>query len=528
MVASLCARRLRGQILYLAIIAALLSYATPSVGQGSVVVLAVGANLSFDPSMPKLRYSAEDARRFAASMIDVGKAPASQVFLLTNPTRAELRSAFENADRALRKAGPTSKFVFYFSGHATEDGIHLKDAALSKEELRESFQAVSAQLRLAFLDSCYASDLVRKGIEAVTTFELPRATFDEPSGVVYMTATSNKEVAFESEALRGGVFTHFVLNGLYGRSDADKDGIVTIDELYRYVHAAMRTQALAQPAVAAERPELHVDLHGRGSLAVSFPSKDMAALTFGPDVDGAIYLTRGGSLYRVTKNQGQAKSLQVPAGDYLATIAAGLRTGERSLTLRAGSQTVLSAADFEWKTIELRRDLESKGAPSAAAIAFTLGPHGGYVSGERPGIFAEMRVMAAPARAGVWDLRLGGSLSLHRSKIARSDAHAASTAVTPAVSVDASSLYADGIGLTAALAYGESYQSHLWTYPDGTTDRFIAWAPLASAAVRPFYQWEDLRIGLEARTEVLWGPDGAGHYERFFANTFGVSTELFW
>ncbi len=49
----------------------------------------------------------------------------------------------------------------------------------------------------------------------------------EPSGP--------NEVSGEDDELRHGVFTYFLLEGLRGKADTDKDGIITVDEIYRYV-----------------------------------------------------------------------------------------------------------------------------------------------------------------------------------------------------------------------------------------------------------------------------------------------------
>lgn len=39
----------------------------------------------------------------------------------------------------------------------------------------------------------------------------------------------------EKDELEHGVFTYFLLEGLRGEADMDRDGIITVDEVYRYV-----------------------------------------------------------------------------------------------------------------------------------------------------------------------------------------------------------------------------------------------------------------------------------------------------
>ncbi len=39
----------------------------------------------------------------------------------------------------------------------------------------------------------------------------------------------------EREDLGHGVFTYYLLEGLRGKADLDRDGIITVDEAYNYV-----------------------------------------------------------------------------------------------------------------------------------------------------------------------------------------------------------------------------------------------------------------------------------------------------
>jgi uncharacterized caspase-like protein len=54
-------------------------------------------------------------------------------------------------------------------------------------------------------------------------------------GKIILTASGGNEVSSEDDKLKHGVFTYFLLEGLRGKADMDKDGIITVDEAYRYV-----------------------------------------------------------------------------------------------------------------------------------------------------------------------------------------------------------------------------------------------------------------------------------------------------
>ena len=50
-----------------------------------------------------------------------------------------------------------------------------------------------------------------------------------------MTASAANEVSAEDDALQHGIFTYYLIEGLRGRADYDSDGLITVDEAYRYV-----------------------------------------------------------------------------------------------------------------------------------------------------------------------------------------------------------------------------------------------------------------------------------------------------
>jgi uncharacterized caspase-like protein len=54
-------------------------------------------------------------------------------------------------------------------------------------------------------------------------------------GTIILTASGANEVSVEKDELRHGVFTYFLLEGLGGKADADRDDLVTVNEAYDYV-----------------------------------------------------------------------------------------------------------------------------------------------------------------------------------------------------------------------------------------------------------------------------------------------------
>ncbi len=54
-------------------------------------------------------------------------------------------------------------------------------------------------------------------------------------GRIILTASGANKVSAEKPELEHGVFTHFLVQGLEGAADANRDGLITVDEIYNYV-----------------------------------------------------------------------------------------------------------------------------------------------------------------------------------------------------------------------------------------------------------------------------------------------------
>ena len=50
-----------------------------------------------------------------------------------------------------------------------------------------------------------------------------------------LSASGANEVSAEDNTLEHGVFTYYLVEGLRGKADFDGDGLITVDEVYRYV-----------------------------------------------------------------------------------------------------------------------------------------------------------------------------------------------------------------------------------------------------------------------------------------------------
>ena len=222
--------------------------------------LAVVVGIDDYALFPPLEGAVSDARAVAAALrgrdfevVELYDRAASRERLLELLTR-ELAARLDSEDLAL----------FYFAGHGDtetlDDGqrrgyLVPADArrgepsasALSMQELRTAAEKLPAKHVLFALDACFSGlGLTRSAPAGSGPKYVEQATTRRV--VQVLTAGRAGELAHEYDGR--GVFTVFLLRGLQGEADADRDGYVTASELGAYVPSQVTrfTQALQTPA----------------------------------------------------------------------------------------------------------------------------------------------------------------------------------------------------------------------------------------------------------------------------------------
>jgi len=223
-------------------------------------VWAVVIGINGYPNVRQLKFAVNDAKAFYDHLVNHSQIPAKNVTLLLDreATLSKLRSTL--GTHLKRTAGKDDMVIIYFAGHgSTEkdvmspdgDGLEkyllpfdadpkdLYASALPMREISHIFNRVRSE-RLVFLaDSCYsgASGGRTIGIAGVRAniSETFLDRFASGKGRVIITASGANEVSTENDDLQHGVFTYYLLEGLKGKADNDRDGLITVDEVYRYV-----------------------------------------------------------------------------------------------------------------------------------------------------------------------------------------------------------------------------------------------------------------------------------------------------
>ncbi len=223
-------------------------------------VWAVVVGISKYKNIPSLKYASRDAQEFYRYLTEVNRVPKDNIWLLLDgeATLDKLRSTLGTHLR--RKAGKDDLVMIYLAGHggtekdaASYDGDGLekyilphnadpKDlyaSAMPMSEIARIFQRISSE-RLVFIsDTCYSGASGGRTVPLLGTRANVSGAFlerlSQGKGRVILTASDANEVSVEKDELKHGVFTYYLLEALRGKGDLDGDGVITVDEAYRYV-----------------------------------------------------------------------------------------------------------------------------------------------------------------------------------------------------------------------------------------------------------------------------------------------------
>lgn len=484
---------------------------------GNTTLLAIGSPRSFDANLASLKYANEDAARMADALRAVGAIDPGRLYLLKDATVAEFwRAAYgiRGAAKPGAAAATSAKLIIYFSGHSDERGLHLSDGLVTKAELHRLLEDASFASKLVMLDSCFAGEIAAKGVTTSPVFELPQAHVDEPNGTVFLAASSGKQMAFESEAMAGGIFTHYLLQGIYGAADFGGDGVVTVDELYQFAYHQTKLQGLTLPQGSGQKPEYISDLRGQGALVVSYPEKASGRLTLGADLSGKVVIARRSGLlvYPVTKTSGAPLTVTIPEGEYDVDVIQDDRSGTSQVRIAAARESMIGGSDVTWGAAKQVARLRGKGNdPGAPMFTGLVGVDGGAYRYMRPG-----PMLGAGARLGAGDAErawtLWGMTSLRRNALALDARTGSAETVTAGLELRASPLprLGGGICLFASLNAGVALQRQRWRLGD---DERSYQAGYPQAALGLGIEWESVGIGAWAlawRAEFSFPKDRSG------------------
>jgi uncharacterized caspase-like protein len=202
-----------------------------------------------DRDLRRLVGPAQDAKALARVLADPSIGGFKVKMLLNEPSykvNQAIEAFFANRKR-------DDLILLYFSGHGIkdEDGrLYFATTDTRRQTLRTT--AIPATLvndvmsysrsrrQVLLLDCCYSGAFARGMLPKSDQLVGTMGQF-EGRGRVVLTASDAMQYAFEGDKVRGrgvrSVFTSALVHGLKtGEADLDRDGHISLDELYDYVY----------------------------------------------------------------------------------------------------------------------------------------------------------------------------------------------------------------------------------------------------------------------------------------------------
>jgi len=179
-------------------------------------------------SSPKnLQYAHRDAIDFAKIFSRDSSNSKSIILTDEDATSENLKGAIT---AQLKHANPLDIFILNFSGHGNKNSLCMIDRSINI--LTELFPLLKEENRavkkLLFLDSCHS------GKEVNQSNDFDTAVQEFADNISIFSSSGFEDYSYESTLFRNGVFTEYLLLGLRGSADKNRNSIIEYGELVSY------------------------------------------------------------------------------------------------------------------------------------------------------------------------------------------------------------------------------------------------------------------------------------------------------
>ena len=214
----------------------------------NVKIWAVIVGVARYQHMPVLKYTDDDAYHTYAFLKspEGGALPDSQIRVLIDEdaTRGNILRTMRNV---FLRADENDVVILYFSGHGLPGSFLPVDFngfnnKVKHEDIKNIFKASKAKHKLCLADACHSGTLTAmRSIPLENTLKKFYSAFDNSTGgTALLMSSKGEEYSLEDQGLRQGIFSHFLIRGLKGEADKNKNKIITVQELYDFVFKKVR------------------------------------------------------------------------------------------------------------------------------------------------------------------------------------------------------------------------------------------------------------------------------------------------
>ncbi len=210
-------------------------------------------------SLPKAEYANDDARAFYDYAIRALGIKPENIKLLVDgdAEEAEILKTFRTWVPSRVKS--TTDVYVYYSGHglSTQDGQGLyllppradreviDDTAIPLSKINVALQLAKPRSVTIFMDACYSGQ-ARNGetlVAGARPISLRTGNRLFPDGFTVISASQADQISSSSPDLKHGIFSYYLMRGMEGEADANKDGRITLGEMQAYLSENVGRQA---------------------------------------------------------------------------------------------------------------------------------------------------------------------------------------------------------------------------------------------------------------------------------------------
>lgn len=203
-----------------------------------------------------LRFVRNDVRRLEEVLMQRGGVGPAQLLVLADDARSAEGKRPNKANiedqlvRWLKLPLEDDQLILYFSGHGVRDEAgrlylapsdldpsRIEETGIALAKLHELLQSCKARVKLLVLDACHAGsakDPEAKDPQTALNEELAKP-FEQANRVITLASSTGEEKSQIWSAREQSLFTYWLVQALKGHADANEDGRIDTDELYRYV-----------------------------------------------------------------------------------------------------------------------------------------------------------------------------------------------------------------------------------------------------------------------------------------------------
>ncbi|CAM8647952.1 MORN motif [Oxalobacteraceae bacterium] len=221
--------------------------------------IAIVIGISDYKSLPKAEFANDDARIFYDYAVRALGVKPDNIKLLVDSDADELEIIKTFKTWLPSRVKSTTDVYFFYSGHGlpTQDGQGLyllppradrdfiSRTAIQFQEINADIQAAKPKSVTIFIDACYSGQ-ARSG-EALIANARPVTLKTEkklfPDHFTVITASQNDQISSSSPDLKHGIFSYYLMKGMEGDADVNKDGKITLGEMQTYLVENVGRQA---------------------------------------------------------------------------------------------------------------------------------------------------------------------------------------------------------------------------------------------------------------------------------------------